>query len=194
MCHRPRRSDAMRTLDGELWDSLLAANLPEDLLGVVHNAATEGERHTAHGHYREAISAYKRGLSALPRPRSQWTASLWFKTAIGDAQWFDRDYAAASRTWVSAIIAGALGNPFVHMRLGQTLLELGREHGARNELLRALMIGGVRVFQEEDPRYFQFIASRALPPPGCESWTGFAGLPDDHPALRYLLDRKRYSS
>lgn len=60
---------------------------------------------------------------------------------------------------------GAIGNPFIHLRLGQAQLELGNTDRAADELMRAYMGGGLEIFAMEDERYLDFLASRA---PGIE--------------------------
>lgn len=50
-----------------------------------------------------------------------------------------------------------LGNPFIHLRLGQCALELGDEDQAKDELIRAYMGDGPGIFEEEEPKYFEFL-------------------------------------
>lgn len=56
----------------------------------------------------------------------------------------------------------ALGNPFLHLRLGQAQLNLGNEDRAADELMRAYMGGGPEVFEIEDGRYLAFLKTRAI--------------------------------
>lgn len=56
---------------------------------------------------------------------------------------------------------GAVGNPFLHLRLGQVLLDLGDEAGAADELMRAYMGGGAEIFSLEEPRYLAFLGTKA---------------------------------
>jgi hypothetical protein len=60
---------------------------------------------------------------------------------------------------------GGLGNPFVHLRLGQTNLELGADDTAADEPTRAYMRAESDVFLEDDPKYFEFLG----PELSCES-------------------------
>ena len=61
---------------------------------------------------------------------------------------------------------GGLGNPFIHLRLGQSALELGDEARAADELARAFMGGGEELFEGDDAKYLEFIQSRLQPPRG----------------------------
>lgn len=59
---------------------------------------------------------------------------------------------------------GGVGNPFLHLRLGEIALELGDEARAADELIRAYAVGGPEAFQSEDPKYLRFLASKAVLP------------------------------
>ena len=45
------------------------------------------------------------------------------------------------------------GNPFIHLRLGQCLYELGEVEVASDHLEQAYMNGGGKLFQNETPKY-----------------------------------------
>lgn len=55
-----------------------------------------------------------------------------------------------------------MGNPFLHLRLGQCQFELGSFDVATDELMRAYKGGGADVFAHEDRKYLEFVAARAL--------------------------------
>jgi hypothetical protein len=55
---------------------------------------------------------------------------------------------------------GAIGNPFLHLRLGQVQFELGDLTRAADELTRAYMGAGEDIFQEQAPKYFEFLKTR----------------------------------
>ncbi len=64
----------------------------------------------------------------------------------------------------------AVGNPFLHLRIGQSALELGHEEEAKEELARALMGAGPEIFEEDDSKYFEYITQFMKPPAGQSSW------------------------
>jgi hypothetical protein len=63
---------------------------------------------------------------------------------------------------------GTLGNPWVHLRLGQARFEVGELERAADELARAYMGGGRDVFEGQDPKYFALVEKVLRPPAGME--------------------------
>jgi len=61
----------------------------------------------------------------------------------------------------------AVGNPFLHLRLGQCQDEMGDVARAADELARPCLLGGPELFDEDDPKYLEFIKGRLEDPPGC---------------------------
>ena len=88
-------------------------------------------------------------------------------TGIGNANFLAKSYEYALPALQDAMHCdGALGNPFNHLRLGQTQFELGNLDKAADELARAYLPEGRKIFEREDPKYLDFIKSKLLPPPG----------------------------
>lgn len=117
--------------------------------------------------YGEAVAKYIEALELVPEPRTQWEASTWLLTAIGDACFLAGAYPQARNALSDAMLCpDAIGNPFIHLRLGQAQLELGNEARAADELARAYLKEGVAIFQDEDPKYLAFVKSKLDPPPG----------------------------
>jgi hypothetical protein len=63
----------------------------------------------------------------------------------------------------------AIGNPFIHLRLGQSQFEVGNMERAGDELARAYMGDGTEIFSSEDPKYFEFLKT-ILDPPASGKW------------------------
>ena len=61
----------------------------------------------------------------------------------------------------SACCPGGLGNPLVHLRLGQAFYEIGDRDRAADELMRAYMGAGAEIFETRECKYLDFLASRA---------------------------------
>jgi hypothetical protein len=110
----------------------------------------------------DALALYWGAWDLLPEPREEWEAATWILAAVGDANFLAGDFAAGRDNLSSAMrCPGAVGNPFLHLRLGQCQLELGAQDRAADELMRAYMGGGVKLFQSEDPKYLKFLSERA---------------------------------
>lgn len=46
------------------------------------------------------------------------------------------------------------------LRLGQSAFELGKKERATENLLRAYMLEGKEIFEEDDKKYFEFLKSK----------------------------------
>jgi len=117
-----------------------------------------GDAHADDGAYDVAIEKYREALALVPEPLEKWDATTWILTAIGDALFAKSDYVGAREALQQAMrCPGAIGNAFLHLRLGQVQLELRNIERAKDELGRAYMGGGDEVFKGEDPKYLNFI-------------------------------------
>ncbi len=128
----------------------------------------EGDTLAEREEYVAAIAKYKAAFVLIPEPWYIYEASDWVLAAIGDALFFMKRYEQAQQVFNDAVThcAEARTNPFFCMRLGQVYLELGNEQQAENWLAGAVMLKGKKMFDDEDPKYWQFISSRMEPPPG----------------------------
>jgi hypothetical protein len=98
--------------------------------------------------------------------QQDWNAATWILAAIGDANFLGGDYVAGRDNLSMAMhCPKALGNPFLHLRLGQCQFELGDLDRAADELARAYMAAGRDIFREAD-KYFAFLKTRLEPPKG----------------------------
>ena len=102
------------------------------------------------------------GPSLPPEPKVQWDAATWILVAIGDANFLSGDYAAGRDNLSNAMqCPDAIGNPFIHFRLGKCQFELGNLDRAADEFMRAYMGAGRGIFDENDPKYLRFLSTRA---------------------------------
>ncbi|MGX5200363.1 hypothetical protein [Aliikangiella sp. IMCC44632] len=127
----------------------------------------EGNQLQEKGAVTAALKKFQAALAEVPEPILEWSESVWINTAIGDC-FFSLGRFNESLVALQNAIQGpeALGNPFIHLRLGQCRLELGHEAEAADELTRAFMGGGHEVFEEDDSRYFAFLKTKIKPPEG----------------------------
>src|SRR4051812_36367837 len=106
-----------------------------------------GDAFAAKGEYDAALREYSVAWSLVPQPKDQWAASTWILAAIGDALFHRRDFADAFEAFTASLdCPGAIGNPFIHLRIGQSAFELGEQARALDELTRAYMGGGRNLF------------------------------------------------
>ena len=105
-----------------------------------------------------AIDKYLEALDLIPEPITDWDALTWILTAIGDIYFLLKDYPKSRQFLQDAMhCPNAIGNPFIHLRLGQVQYELEDFERAKDEFARALILGGSEIFEEEDPKYLQWI-------------------------------------
>jgi tetratricopeptide (TPR) repeat protein len=114
------------------------------------------------GRYGEALASYGEAWHLIPEPKQDWNASTWVLAAIGDACFLTGDFAESRKALEFAMhCPEAIGNPFLHLRLGQALLEQGEEDRAADELIRVYMGAGKEIFDADDPKYLAFLSTRA---------------------------------
>lgn len=139
----------MAELSGDLQKRILKFSAQGDELGKLRR-------------FEEAISKYNQAWELVPEPKSDWNASTWLLAAIGNAAFQGGWYESAREALEFAMhCPDAIGNPFLHLRLGQALFEKGELDRSADELMRAYMGAGDEIFAAEDPKYRAFLATRA---------------------------------
>ena len=122
------------------------------------------------GDHAAALRRYGEAWASLPSPPERWAAAVWIVSSIGDVRLARGETGPALAAFTDALAWDGPGNPYLHLRRGQCLLDLGEPDGAADELCRAYMGGGEELFEGDDPRYFAFLRTRIAPPPG--GWPG----------------------
>lgn len=118
-----------------------------------------GDTFAAQGGYQQAIEAYQYAWNLLPEPKTRWEAATWLLSSIGDAWFLHGDFARARDKFREALpCPNAATNPFIHLRLGQALLDLGDTAAAVEELQLARQLAGVSIFAGENPKYLAALA------------------------------------
>jgi tetratricopeptide (TPR) repeat protein len=121
----------------------------------------EGDSFASKKDYANAISCYSNAWDAIPSPKETWNASTWVLVALADCYFLAGAKEAALEAIQNAVqCPNAIGNPFIHLRYGQTLFDLGNYDLAAEELTRAYMGGGEEIFANDDVRYFQFLTTK----------------------------------
>lgn len=141
--------------------------LPDSTYNQILQLSAEGDALADNQSYAEALTKYWTAWDLLPEPPTHWEAATWLLAAIGDANFLAEDYDAGRDNLSLAMhCPQAIGNPFLHLRLGQCQFELGDLDRAADELTRAYMAEGEPIFDDEDPKYLAFLKTKLEPPPG----------------------------
>ena len=141
------------------------AELSDALHSEITTLCERGDNLAKTGSYADALKHYWTAWDLLPEPKTDWEAATWILAAVGDANFLSGDFAAGRDNLSMAMhCPDAIGNPFLHLRLGQCHFELGSLDRAADELARAFLVGGEELF-ERNSKYFSFLKTRLKPPP-----------------------------
>ncbi len=120
-----------------------------------------GDQYAEAGDFSSALSTYWSAWDLLPDPKENWEAATWILAAVGDAYFLSGDFAAGRDNLSRAMhCPDAIGNPFIHLRLGQCQFELGDLNRSADELMRGYMGAGSDAFANDDPKYLAFLSTR----------------------------------
>lgn len=121
----------------------------------------EGEKLSRDGRIGSALGKYAEAWALIPHPKERWKLSTSVISAIADSWFLAGKYDEVLRALEFGMnCPGAVGNPFLHLRLGQALLEQGQDARAEEELMRAWEAHGEQIFEHQDPKYLAFLAAR----------------------------------
>lgn len=135
----------------------------DQLYSQITKSCAEGDEYIEQEQWELALEKYFEALDLIPDPVTDWSASTWVLTAIGETYFFMADYENALHFLQNVMhCPGAIGNPLIHLRLGQVQLELGNKAKAKDELTRAYMNGGEQLFEDEKSKYFDLIKTALI--------------------------------
>lgn len=141
--------------------------LPEETANEILRLSAEGDDLAEAEEYPQALEKYWEAWDLLPEPKTGWEAATWLLAAIGDANFLNGDFEAGRDNFTNSMhCPNAIGNPFLHLRLGQCQFELGNLDRAADEFARAYMGASDEIFETEDPKYLSFLKSKLKPPRG----------------------------
>lgn len=125
--------------------------------------AEAGDARATVGDYVGAVKQYNAAWRLLPEPKNDWEAATWLLAAIGDCS-FQAGYLTSARKALEYAMTcpGGVGNPFLHLRLGEVYYDQHALDAAADELTRAYMSEGVGIFASEDSKYLEFLRSRIV--------------------------------
>lgn len=126
--------------------------LPEDVQEALDEICEQGNEAMDEDAPEEALLFFRQAVDLLPEPAEKWEAYGWLCAAQGDAHYTMGDFEAALEQFQEAynLADPEDANPFVLLRLGQCYRRLGNEKNAAEYLLRAYMLEGEDIFEEED--------------------------------------------
>ena len=120
----------------------------------------------------DPLGAYAKLAEAwelVPEDKARRPESTRILRALGEVQFGRGRWPEALNLFLRAVqCPGGLGDPAIHLRIGQCQLELGDVRRAADELARAYMGGGREAFAGQDPKYFALVEQVLQPPPGMD--------------------------
>ena len=101
-----------------------------ELSDAIYDFITEqveiAEAHMEEERYTDALKFYAKALEAVPEPKTDWPAATWLLASMGDACFLSDHFEEGQLHLSNAMhCPDAIGNPFIHLRLGQCQYELG---------------------------------------------------------------------
>jgi len=142
--------------------------LPPDFVSWIERLCEEGERLADDGDYVNAVQRFRTAWNLIPEPKAAYEAAFQILGAIGDASFLSGDWQGCRDAMKRAVkeCDGAIENPFIRLRLGQSLFELGELPEAANWMAPAYLMEGKKLFDSDKPEYLAFIKQQLQPPPG----------------------------
>lgn len=135
--------------------------IEENTYSRIQELCAEGDDLVEQGEIPSALKVYWQAFELMPEPKTDWDATTWILTAIGDANFLQDEFNKGIESLSLAMkCPGAIGNPFIHMRLGQCLFEVGNLDSAAEELVRAYALEGDEIFSNDDSKYLEFLKNR----------------------------------
>lgn len=124
----------------------------------IEQLCIEGDEFADDMQLEDALEKYKEALTLIPKPWKAHEESTWILAVIGDLKFLTKDFKDGVFYFGHTLDnPDAVGNPFIHLRLGQCHFELGNFDRAREELLVAYEEEGEEVFKEDNEKYLTFL-------------------------------------
>lgn len=137
------------------------SKLPGDLRQMIDSLCQKGDQFAQIDQHDDALDKYEAAWELLPDPKQQWPAATWILMAAGDVYFEKQDYVAASETLRESLnCPEGDSNPFILLRLGQSLFEAGDLNSAADVLEAAFRNSGDALFADEDPKYLEFVKTQ----------------------------------
>lgn len=139
----------------------MAVQLSDSTYSEITALSKQGDDLVKAGDLEAGKHKYVAALRLLPENHREWEAATWLYVAIGDVHFRMNNYDKAFKCFFNAVqCPKGLGNPYIHLRLGQLYYEQGNLEKATDELTRAYMGAGIAIFMEDDPKYLEFLETK----------------------------------
>ncbi|MFT3788026.1 MAG: hypothetical protein QM770_17955 [Tepidisphaeraceae bacterium] len=121
------------------------------------------------GQHGDALASFNAAWRALDEPKDKQDWAVNVLAAIADCRFFLGQWNECCDAIQHAFRCGAdVSNPFLRLRLGQSLYELGDLRESANWLVPVYLMEGRKPFAREDPKYLESFRSQLKAPP--EGW------------------------
>ncbi|MEA9822347.1 hypothetical protein VDF98_03760 [Xanthomonas campestris pv. raphani] len=146
-------------------DNEEGAELPDDIYEKVMALSELANDALENGRPEAAVAPLQQALDLLPAPQHDWGAWTWLNGSLGEAYFDLADFKMARISFLDAMSGpDGIANPYLLLRTGQSLFELGERVQSRHMLTQAHMLEGAELFSEEDPKYLAFLLSDGQSP------------------------------
>jgi len=140
----------------------MQAPLDENKLKFIKQQCADGYVLYDKNDFKAALRLFYQAWLRLPKPQTDFEASGWVLTAIGDTYFRLGQYTQALEALDSALhCLGSEHNPFIMLRTGQCHFENQALGPARQALFKAWNKGGAVLFESEDEKYYRAIEDLA---------------------------------
>jgi tetratricopeptide (TPR) repeat protein len=120
----------------------------------------EGNRLVSKNRLNDALAKYREALELIPSEVDDCETSSWLQASIGDTLFMSENYNDAVENLLDALNCfEQVDNAFIYLRVGQCYFEMGNLERSKENLLKAYMLEGETIFEDEDEKYFDVIKS-----------------------------------
>jgi hypothetical protein len=136
-------------------------------LGEAERFFREGEEFADAKDDANALARFCAAWDALLEPKDAQEPAGRILAAIAYSHFHLGEWEECRRAVQHAFRCGEdVSNPFLRLRLGLSLYELGDEEEAANWLVPVYLQEGLEPFDGDDPKYLEFFRTKLEPPPG----------------------------
>ena len=69
----------------------------------IKKLSKKGDLLAENGDYKKSLEKYWKAYDLIPNPKTEWEATLWLLTAIGDSNFLNKDFKAGVDNFTSAM-------------------------------------------------------------------------------------------